>query len=63
MIEEMWRVLYAPGGLLFARLATSIGLEGGYVAATTGRRPGCQTAQSASWSTSRRFSARSWDRW
>lgn len=27
MILEMWRVL-APGGLLFARLATSIGLEG-----------------------------------
>lgn len=27
MVDEMWRVL-APGGLLFARLATSIGLEG-----------------------------------
>ena len=27
MLEEMWRVL-APGGLFFARLATSIGLEG-----------------------------------
>jgi tellurite methyltransferase len=26
-VEEMWRVL-APGGLFFARLATSIGLEG-----------------------------------
>jgi SAM-dependent methyltransferase len=26
MIEEMWRML-APGGLFFARLATSIGLE------------------------------------
>jgi len=26
MIEEMWRVL-APGGLLFARLATTIGIE------------------------------------
>jgi len=26
MVEEMWRVL-APGGLFFARLATSIGLE------------------------------------
>jgi tellurite methyltransferase len=26
MVREMWRVL-APGGLLFARLATSIGLE------------------------------------
>jgi len=26
MVDEMWRVL-APGGLLFARLATSIGLE------------------------------------
>jgi hypothetical protein len=26
MILEMWRVL-APGGLFFARLATSIGLE------------------------------------
>jgi tellurite methyltransferase len=26
MVEEMWRVL-APGGLLFARLATSIGIE------------------------------------
>jgi tellurite methyltransferase len=26
MVQEMWRVL-APGGLLFARLATSIGLE------------------------------------
>ncbi len=27
MVDEMWRVL-APGGLLFARLASSIGLEG-----------------------------------
>lgn len=27
MVHEMWRVL-APGGLLFARLASSIGLEG-----------------------------------
>jgi tellurite methyltransferase len=27
MLREMWRVL-APGGLFFARLATSIGLEG-----------------------------------
>ena len=27
MLTEMWRVL-APGGLLFARLATSIGLDG-----------------------------------
>jgi tellurite methyltransferase len=35
MVEEMWRVL-APGGLLFARLATSIGLEQ-RLTATTGR--------------------------
>jgi tellurite methyltransferase len=35
MLEEMWRVL-APGGLFFARLATSIGLEG-HLAAATGR--------------------------
>ena len=35
MVEEMWRVL-APGGLFFARLATSIGLER-YLAAPTGR--------------------------
>jgi SAM-dependent methyltransferase len=35
MVEEMWRVL-APGGLFFARLATSIGLEH-ELAATTGR--------------------------
>lgn len=27
MVDEMWRVL-APGGLLFARLASSIGMEG-----------------------------------
>jgi hypothetical protein len=27
MVDEMWRVL-APGGLLFARLATSISIEG-----------------------------------
>jgi hypothetical protein len=27
MVAEMWRVL-APGGLLFARLASTIGLEG-----------------------------------
>ena len=33
MILEMWRVL-APGGLFFARLATSIGLERGLLAAT-----------------------------
>jgi len=35
MLQEMWRVL-APGGLFFARLATSIGLER-YLASTTGR--------------------------
>ena len=35
MLEELWRVL-APGGLLFARLATSIGLER-HLTATTGR--------------------------
>jgi tellurite methyltransferase len=33
MLEEMWRVL-APGGLFFARLATSIGLERHLVSAT-----------------------------
>jgi SAM-dependent methyltransferase len=35
MVTEMWRVL-APGGLFFARLATSIGLES-LVASPTGR--------------------------
>jgi SAM-dependent methyltransferase len=35
MLEEMWRVL-APGGLFFARLATSIGIEH-HLSATTGR--------------------------
>ena len=35
MIREMWRVL-APGGLFFARLATSIGLEH-HLPSTTGR--------------------------
>jgi SAM-dependent methyltransferase len=35
MIREMWRVL-APGGLFFARLATSIGLER-HLGAATGR--------------------------
>ena len=35
MLEEMWRVL-ASGGLFFARLATSIGLER-HLSATTGR--------------------------
>jgi tellurite methyltransferase len=35
MLEEMWRVL-APGGLFFARLATSIGLEHS-LSSTTGR--------------------------
>ena len=35
MVAEMWRVL-APGGLLFARLATTIGLEG--FAALAGQR-------------------------
>lgn len=35
MVQEMWRVL-APGGLFFARLATSIGLER-YLPSTTGR--------------------------
>lgn len=35
MLEELWRVL-APGGLFFARLATSIGLER-YLASATGR--------------------------
>jgi tellurite methyltransferase len=35
MLEEMWRIL-APGGLLFARLATSIGLER-HLTAPTGR--------------------------
>ena len=33
MLEEMWRVL-GPGGLFFARLATSIGLESRLPAAT-----------------------------
>ena len=35
MLQEMWRVL-APGGLLFARLATSIGLER-HLPSATGR--------------------------
>src|SRR5262245_301789 len=35
MLEEMWRVL-APGGLFFARLATSIGLER-HLSSHTGR--------------------------
>jgi tellurite methyltransferase len=35
MLEEMWRVL-APGGLFFARLASSIGLEH-HLASTRGR--------------------------
>jgi SAM-dependent methyltransferase len=35
MLEEMWRVL-APGGLFFARLATSIGLEA-HLSAAIGR--------------------------
>ena len=35
MLEEMWRVL-APGGLFFARLATSIGLEA-HLSSPTGR--------------------------
>jgi len=35
MLEEMWRIL-APGGLFFARLATSIGLES-HLSSTTGR--------------------------
>lgn len=35
MLEEMWRVL-ADGGLFFARLATSIGLER-HISATSGR--------------------------
>ena len=35
MLEEVWRVL-APGGLFFARLATSIGLEG-HLPSSTGR--------------------------
>ncbi len=36
MVREMWRVL-RPGGMLFARLASTIGLEG-QVAALGGRR-------------------------
>jgi len=35
MVQELWRVL-APGGLFFARLATSIGLEGA-ISTPTGR--------------------------
>ena len=35
MLQEMWRVL-VPGGLFFARLATSIGLEH-HLSSTTGR--------------------------
>jgi len=35
MLDEMWRVL-APGGLLFTRLASSIGIEP-LIASTTGR--------------------------
>jgi len=36
MVDELWRVL-APGGLFFARLASTIGLEQ-LVGATGGRR-------------------------
>ncbi len=36
MMSEIWRVL-APGGLLFARLASSIGIEG-QIARVSGRR-------------------------
>lgn len=36
MVDEMWRVL-APGGLLFARLASSIGLGGAATALGDGR--------------------------
>jgi SAM-dependent methyltransferase len=35
IVDELWRVL-APGGLFFARLASSIGIEA-LIAATTGR--------------------------
>jgi hypothetical protein len=35
MLREMWRVL-APGGLFFARLATSIGIER-HLSSVTGR--------------------------
>ncbi len=35
MLKEMWRIL-APGGLFFARLATSIGLES-QLSSATGR--------------------------
>jgi SAM-dependent methyltransferase len=35
IVDELWRVL-APGGLFFARLASSIGIES-LIAATTGR--------------------------
>ena len=47
MLQEMWR-LVAPDGLLFARLASNIGLE-----SRIGPRRGgvcvCPTARSASW--------------
>jgi tellurite methyltransferase len=36
MVDEMWRVL-APGGLLFARLASSIGLDGAVTPLGDGR--------------------------
>jgi hypothetical protein len=36
MVDEMWRVL-APGGLLWARLASNIGIEGGVVPLGSGR--------------------------
>ena len=50
MCGEMWRVL-APDGMFFARLASNIGIED--LVGAAGRRCGCRTDPTGSWSTKR----------
>lgn len=48
MLEEAWRVL-APGGLFFARLATTIGIEDRVQPLSRGGGSLCRTGASDSW--------------
>ncbi len=57
MLRQMWRVL-RPGGLFFARLASTIGIEPASVGSPLGERAttACRTAPIDSWSTPPRSS-------
>ena len=52
MLRQMWRVL-KPGGVFFARLASTIGIESRRARRSAADATACPTARIASWSTRR----------